>query len=293
MWASYTALTLFWSYNHSSPLQDLLFFLSALLALDVRVLDGQAPDVKIITYGDNYIDNEAAINAHRSTQHGEHEGNLVNTITKCAGPAKSNILLQEGTKGIENAPGKGQTKNIVVGESQLDKMGSNHLAHAVSVNDTGKHDEGNQMVVQNGGLQVKVSSHHSPDAEKGAEAKKSATRAVATGASSADNVARGLKGIEDEDDAALDEVPLTEGHVVDPRRQAECGWNTNEVEHALLPEVSAAHVAGQSVDADENEDTFDGAVDNAESKGLCVVFLPGLDVECEGSCFKYVSSNLV
>ena len=81
----------------------------------------------------------------------------------------------------------------------------------------------------------------------------------------------------------MDEVPLGEGELVDAGWE-DLLWNAKGAEHGLLPEVRAAHVAGESVDEDQDENALDRTVDNAKGQGLGMVFIPGLDVEREEGC---------
>lgn len=85
--------------------------------LDVGVLDGQAPDVKVVTDGDNDINDEAAVNTDGSTKHHKHEGDLVDAVTKSARPAKGKVLLQDGAHGVGNPKDKEQAQDVPVGEA--------------------------------------------------------------------------------------------------------------------------------------------------------------------------------
>lgn len=75
--------------------------------LDIRVLDGQAPDIKIIADGDNDINNEAAIHTSSRSEHHEHEGNLVNTVTKSTRPADPKMLLEDGPQRVDDTESEG------------------------------------------------------------------------------------------------------------------------------------------------------------------------------------------
>jgi hypothetical protein len=250
------------------------------------VLDGQAPDVKVIADGDNDIDDEASVHTDSGSEHHEHEGDLVDIATKSAGPAESEVLLEIWADAVNDTEGERDAEDVGVGKSEVDEMGGDHLAYAVGVDNTGKEREGDEMVVEDSGLEPEVGDDEGPDAEEGDETEHGAAGAVAVGAAGADDIAARLVGVEDEDDAALDEVPLGEGEVVDPVGDAHGGGHADDAEHALLPEVGAAHEAGDGEDDDDGDDAFDGAVDDSEGEGLGVVGLPGLDVEGEESYFR-------
>ena len=247
----------------------------------VRVLDGQAPDVEVVADGDNDVDDEAAVHANRNAQQEKHVGDLVDTVTQDARPAEAGVLFEEGAQGVDDAEDERQAKHVEEGEGQLGEVGGDHAADAISIDDTGKEHEGNQVVVKNVGLQEEVRANHGPDAEEGNEAEQGAEGALATGTARADDVERRLDRVQDEDDGALDHVPVGEGHVVYALGEAEVLRDAEETEHALLPEVRTAEIARQGVDGDQEEDALDGAVDDAESQGLGVVLIPGLNVEGE------------
>lgn len=90
-----------------------------------------------------------------------------------------------------------------------------------------------------------------------------------------------LPRVEDEHERAIDHVPLVPRQPVHNlwdkgvRRDAERG------QHGLLPEAGAAEDGGEGVDDAQRENALDGARDDAEGEGFCVVFVPGLDVEGE------------
>ena len=167
-------------------------------------------------------------------------------------------------------------------------MGRDHLADAVSVDDTCEQNKGNQVAVQNVRLQPQVGYHERPGGEEGEQTDEGVARAVATGAAGADHVAGGLDRVVDQHDGALDHVPLGEGEVVKEAGQGQDGaaegeglGNTERGEHALLPEGGATEVAGQGVNAHEDQDALNGPVDDAQGERLGVVLIPGLNVESQ------------
>lgn len=60
----------------------LVRLLAILLSLDIRVLNGQAPNVKVVANGDDDVDDEAAVDADGHTEKAEHEGDLVDAIAE-------------------------------------------------------------------------------------------------------------------------------------------------------------------------------------------------------------------
>lgn len=268
-----------WRRQKGVAVGTLLRLLSILLALDVGMLDGQAPDVEVIAYRNDDINYEAAVHPESGTQHKEHEGNLVHTIAESARPASTDMLEEDRTQRVEDAVGERQAEDVPVREAQLDEVRRDHLAHAVSVDDTCKHGKRHQVIAENVGLQVKIRDDHGPHGEEGDETEESTSRSVAAGASCPNHIERRLVGVEDEDNGALDQRPLAKGHLVDQRRNNRVLWNSERAEQALLPNVAAAHIPGNEEDYDDDQDALDRTVDDTKGKGLGVVFVPGLDVE--------------
>lgn len=260
------------------------------VVLDVVVLDGQAPDVEVIADADNDIDDEAAVHTQRGAEHEEEVGNLVLAVAKGRGPANTNVLGEDRTHRVRDTNHQQGAENVVVRERLLEEVGGNHAADRVGVDETDKDGERDEVVVEDERLKLEVGDDEEPDGKDGAEAEQGTGGVLLAGAAGADNVEGGLDRVEDEDDGALDEVPLGKGQVVDGLGDAHVFGKAESAEHALLPDVSAAEEAGEGVDKDEDEDAFDGAVDDAEGEGLGVVFIPGLDVEGEESCKVSVSS---
>ena len=162
-------------------------------------------------------------------------------------------------------------------------MSRDHLTDTVGVYDAGEEDEGDEMVVENVGLEVEIGENHGPEAEERHKAKQCPARAVAPSTARADDVDGRLNGVEDEDDGALDKVPVDKGHVVDDKRNASILGNTKIAEEALLPERTAANVSSYGMDGDENQDALNRSVDDAEREGLGVVLVPGLYIKSERS----------
>jgi len=173
--------------------------------------------------------------------------------------------LEKRAQTIDDAEEQREAQNVEVGELEEDEMSRNHLPNRVRVNDASEHGKGHEVVRPNGGLEIEVGNDEGPDGEEGEEAEEGAAGFVAAGATGADDVLGGLEGVPDEHDGALHHVPLGEGEIVEPFGERQGGGGEAEGgEHGLLPEGGSAFVAGEGVDADEEEDAFDGAVDDAE-----------------------------
>jgi hypothetical protein len=165
----------------------------------------------------------------------------------------------------------------------MDKVCCDHLSNTVSIDEASEEGEWNKMALADLGLEVQIGNNHRPDAEEWHEAEKSTAGTVSTSATSTDDVERRLNGVENQHDAALDKVPLSEGEIVDEGRDADSGRHTNGMKHALLPEMRTADISGKDENQDDCENALDGTVDNTESQSLGVVSLPSLNVEGQES----------
>lgn len=259
----------------------LLARLLVILTLNIGVLDCKAPDVEVITDGDDDVDDKAAIDTDGHAQHAEHEGHLVDIITQSTGPAGSpaNVSLKQRADRVNNTPGKWNGEHVPVRERQLDEMRSDHLTNRVGIDKTSKDDKRHQVLGADHGLQPEVGHDEGPSTKEGNKSEQSTPAAVASSPASLDDVSCRLDSVEDEHDGALDHVPLSKVQLVDGLGDAPRGWHAKGRQHALLPEARAAHVARQCVDANENQHTFDRTVYYAERQGLGVIFVPGLRVE--------------
>lgn len=261
---------------------DLLRRRRLILALDVRVLDGQAPNVEVVADGDNDVNDEAAVDANRHAEHAEHEGDLVHAVAERRGPPDAGdgaVLEEDGAERVDDAERERDHEHVPVGEVELDEVGRDHLADAVGVDEAAEEGEGHQVAVQDVGLQREVRHDEAPGDEEGAQADEGVAAAVAAGAAGLDHVARRLERVEDQHDAALDHVPVGEVEVVDKVGEERQLRDAERGEQRLLPEVGAADEAREGVDAHEDEDALDGPVDDAERQRLGVVLVPGLDVK--------------
>lgn len=255
--------------------------------LDIRVLDGEAPDVEVVADGDDDVDDEGAVDAGRGAEHAEDEGDLVHVGAEGARPARGppEGRLQDGAQRVGDPPRERQREDVPVGKRQLDEVRRDHLPHAVRVDEPREQREGHEVLRADQRLQVQVRHHEHPRAEEGQQAEERPAAAVAAGAARLDHVARALDRVQDQDYGALDHIPLREGQLVDPARQAQVRGHAERPQHRLLPERGPAHVPRQRVHEHEDQDALDGPVDDAEREGLGVVFVPGLYVERLEGCF--------
>lgn len=184
------------------------------LVLNVVVLDGQAPNVKVIANGDNDVDDKAAIDTKGGTKHEEHIGNLVRVAAEGAGPAKANHVGQNRPHRVKDAKGQESAENVVKGEWLLQQVGGNHLTDAVGVDEADKEGKRHEVVVKNLGVLLEVGDDEEPDGKEGDETDEGTTSTSATGAAGANDIERRLDRVENEDDGALNHVPLSKGQVV-------------------------------------------------------------------------------
>lgn len=141
----------------------------------VRVLDSQAPDVEVVTDGNNDIHDKASVDTKSSAEHQENKGGLVHIIAERAGPTNAIVVQQDRANRIGNAKANQHAENVPVGEAHLGEVCGNHLPDAVSVDEASKQGKGDQVVVEDIWLQIEVGNDQGPDGEKGSKAKKGAS----------------------------------------------------------------------------------------------------------------------
>lgn len=86
------------------------------------MLDGQAPDIEVVTDCNNDIHDERAVDTDGAAQHQEHVGDLIDTVAQGAGPAEprvSGLILQEGTEGVDDSVGQRENEYVGVGVVEL------------------------------------------------------------------------------------------------------------------------------------------------------------------------------
>lgn len=209
----------------------------------MRVLDRQAPDVEVITDSNNDVDDKGPIHTNRHTKHEEHVRHLVHIVAQRAGPSEpraSELKLQPRAQRVEDTVGQRQHQDVGVGELQLHEVRRNHLPDRVGVDNAAEHGEGDQMVVQDVGLQQQVGDDQGPGDEERHQADERVPAAVTTGPSSLNDVAARLDGVEAEHHKALDHVPVRKGHVVDNIWDVGLSGDANGLQGRVRPDVPAA-----------------------------------------------------
>lgn len=86
------------------------------------MLDGQTPNVEVVTDCNNDIHNERAVDTDGAAQHQEHVGDLVDTVAQGARPAEprvSGLILQEWAEGVDDSVGQRENEHIGVGVVEL------------------------------------------------------------------------------------------------------------------------------------------------------------------------------
>lgn len=131
------------------------------------MLNGQAPNIKIITDCNNNIHHEASIDTNGHSQHAEEISDLVCSITKSRWPPNTDIVLQNWTDGIEDAVCKRDIENVVIWERELDQVSGNHLTDGVSIDKTSEEDEWDEVLVKDCWAEVKVGCDEGPGEEEG------------------------------------------------------------------------------------------------------------------------------
>lgn len=191
------------------------------------------------------------------------------------------FVLQPGSERVEDTVGKRKDENVRVGELELDEVCGDHLAYRVRVGQATEERKGHEMVLQDVGLQQQVGNDQSPGHKEGQQSDQCIARAVATGATCLDNIAARLDRVETQHHEALDHVPVGKGHVVDEVGDKGALGHAQCLHGRVCPDVTTAKVAGGGKDGADDQDAFDGAVDDSESEGLGVVLVPSLYVKGE------------
>lgn len=250
------------------------------------MLDGQAPNVEVVADGNDDVNDKAAVDANGHAEEAEHEGDLVDAVAEGRGPAEAKSGQQPGAERVDDAPGQGQGQDVCVGELEVDQVGRDDLPDRVGVDDAGKERKRNQVALPDVGLQEQIRQDAGPGAEEGEQADKGVAGAVALCATGLDHIAARLERVVDQNQRALHHPDLGEGELVQEAGEELEDGNAEGRKHGLLPERGSAEVARQDEDDDDGQDALDGPVDDAESQGLGVVLIPGLDVEGQEGCEK-------
>ena len=243
------------------------------------MLDGQTPNVKVVADSDNDINDKAAVHTDSKTQAGEHEGNLVLSITQSTRPAETDVLLQERPQTVNDTEEQRQDQHVRHGEGRLGQMSSDHLADRVGVDKTDIEDERHKVLAQNDRLKEEVGGNDGPGKEEGSQTVKREDGVLLAQTTSSHDVHGAQHSVEDQHRTTLDHVPVRPGQVVDDIRDDSKTRYAQTSEHGLVPEAATTNVAGECVYEAEDDDALNRTRDNTQSQSVGVIFVPGLHVE--------------
>lgn len=191
-WAWRTPPCLLYPCQPALQLLTLLLILRLLLLLAlhgrIRILDRQAPDIEVIANRPDDIDDKAAMHTNGKTQTHEHERNLINVITKRAGPADANMFLQQRTERVDDTVDERVHEHVATRESGLCQVRDDHTADGEGVDETGVEAEWDEMLAQDHGLEVEVRGNENPGGCESKETEECNASPLATGATSIHNV---------------------------------------------------------------------------------------------------------
>jgi hypothetical protein len=246
---------------------------------DVRVLDGQTPDIKVVANGNDDINDKAAVDTNGKTEAREHEGDLVLSITQSARPAKADMLGKERAQAVNDTEEQRQDQHVGHGETRFGQVSSDHLADRIGIDEANIKDKRHKVLAQDDGLKEEIGRNDSPGEEERSQTVESDDGVLFALTAGSHDVHGAQDGVEDKHSAALDHVPVRPGQVVDDIRDNREARHTQASEHGLVPEAATTNVTGESVHETENDDTLNRTRDNTQSQSVGVVFIPGLNVE--------------
>lgn len=175
------------------------------------------------------------------------------------------------------------------------------LPDAVGVDEAGEEDEGDKVGFEDAGLEVEVGWDEDPGGKEWEKAQEGNTSALASGVAGLEDIegtAERIRddcgadvwrrvpgdGVEDEDYAAVNHVPLIPGQIVQKLGNEGVMGYTHGFQHRSLPEATASYERRECVDGTESQYAFHWARHNAKRESMGVIFLPGLDVKGEERC---------
>lgn len=148
-----------------TPEATLLIGLLLVLGV-VRVFDGQTPDVEVITNRDDHVGDETAVNTNSKTEAHEYKGDLVCAVSQCRWPAQSKVLFQHWSKAVNDAEEEGRDEDVGPGELGFRQVSCDHFTDRVCVDEASIEDEGDEMLVEDDGLEVQVGGDEDPGREE-------------------------------------------------------------------------------------------------------------------------------
>jgi hypothetical protein len=117
------------------------------------MLDSKTPNVKVIAYGQDNVDNETAVDAHGKSQTTKYKRNLIHIVSQRARPADAKFGLQHGTQRIDDSVEEWYDDDVPEWETRLGQVGYNHLTDTVSIYNADEEDERDKVVVQDDGVE--------------------------------------------------------------------------------------------------------------------------------------------
>ena len=152
--------------------------------LDLRVLNSQAPDIQIITDIRDHINNEASMHTQCESQTGEHVRNLVVAIAEYTRDSKlwcpCVCCTEEDRK----------QEDVEVREGRQRQVRGDYEADLVREREADEEEEGDQVLLEDGGALGEPEGEERPGYDKGREAGESREYREALGAAGADDVLR-------------------------------------------------------------------------------------------------------
>lgn len=157
------------------------------------MLDRQTPNIQIIADRPDDVNNEATMHTNRQAQAHEHKGDLVDVVAQSARPAKADVALQEGSEGVGHAVDERVDEDVAAREAGLGKVGDNHAADGVGVDETRVEDEWDQMLAEDHGLEEEVHGDEGPWSEKRKETVQGVAAPLASGTAGLHDVERAVQ----------------------------------------------------------------------------------------------------
>jgi len=118
----------------------------------------------------------------REPQTHEHKRHLVHVVAERAGPSNARVGLQPGARRIGDPVDERVDEYIAAWETRFGQMRDNDAAHTVGVDEAGVEDKGDEVVVQDDGLEIEVCGNEKPGGGEGEKSEEGDAGALATGA---------------------------------------------------------------------------------------------------------------
>lgn len=191
-----------------------------------------------------YTYHEAAIDTNRHTQTDVDERHRVDST-----PENTRPRAKEGTRAINHTNSERNQEDIEVRERTLDQVSDDHLADSICIDEAHIQSEGDQMMLQDGRLQVQVRWDKSPDRKNRKETVERLDGIEAALALYFHDVCDAAASGEEENDCAVYQVPLREVHFIQTLRDEPRISNANGLKHRAVPEASSSLVGSPSKDS--------------------------------------------